>query len=84
MGAALWAASALSAFFVARIVPTARRKNYLTELVTAVTVAMLCGLIATALDFGGWRELEWRASLLALFGSLSAIACLRAIRLLRA
>ncbi len=82
MGAALWLASALSAFFVARIVPAGRRENYLPELLVAIIAALICGVIATALDFGGWQEGEWRAAMLALFGALAALAGYRALQIM--
>lgn len=82
MGAAVWVGSALSAFFVARIVPIGRRNGRAGELIAAVAAAVVLGLAATALDFGGWHEPEWRAALFTLFGSLTAIGASRAIRLL--
>jgi hypothetical protein len=83
MGVALWVASGLSAFVVARIVPAGRRHDYLLELTVALVAAILFGVIATALDFGGWREPEWRAALFALFGALAAVAAYRALRFRR-
>jgi predicted MFS family arabinose efflux permease len=83
MGAALWVASALGLFLIARIVPPGRRQNYLLELVIALTVAILCGVAATALDFGGWRTTDWRALLFVLLGTSAAIGALRVGNLLR-
>src|SRR5205085_2010162 len=83
MGAALWVASALFVFFVARIVPPGRRQGYLLELVIALTAALLCGVIATALDFGGWREPDWRAAIFALLGALAAVGIYRSALLVR-
>jgi hypothetical protein len=80
MGAALWVVSALSAFLIARIVPAGRRQDYLRELMVAVVAALLFGVAATVLDFGGWREPEWRASLFALFGALAAVAAYRGLQ----
>ncbi len=79
MGAALWFAAALSAFFVARMVPAGRRHDYLYELLLAILASLICGSLATALDFGGWREAEWRAALFALCGALAVIAAYRAL-----
>jgi len=81
MGAAVWIGSALSAFFVARIVPIGRRREFVAELALSVAAALLCGVTATALDFGGWREPEWRAAIFTLFGALAAIGLARAVRL---
>lgn len=77
----MWTASALSAFFVARIIPVGRRSRWIAELGVAIAAAWICGVAATALDFGGWREPDWRAALFALFGGLTALALLRAARL---
>jgi hypothetical protein len=79
MGAALWACGGLAAFLVARIVPAGRPRRFVTELTTALITALILGITATALDFGGWKEAEWRAPLLILFGALSAIGGGRAL-----
>lgn len=55
----------------------------MVELAAAVSVAVALGVLATALDFGGWNEPDWRASLLALLGGLAAAGFARAIRLAR-
>jgi len=83
MGAAIWLASALSIFFVARIVPAGRARNYLTELFVAIGAALIFGVIATALDFGGWRDTDWRAALFVLLGVTAATGAQRALRLAR-
>ena len=83
MGAALWATAALSVFLIARIVPPGRSKNYLMELVVAIAAAALCGLAATALDFGGWRDTDWRAVAFVLFGTAAATGAQRALHLAR-
>jgi hypothetical protein len=83
MGAALWFASALSVFFVARIIPPGRPHNYLSELIIAVVTAVTFGVLATILDFGGWRDADWRASTFALLAASAAIGAHRALRLAR-
>jgi len=83
MGAALWLASALSIFFVARTVPPGRTHNYLKELIVAVAAALAFGLLATAVDFGGWRDPDWRAVAFALLGAAAATGAHRALRLAR-
>ena len=83
MGAALWVASALSVFLVARIVPPGRASNYLTELGIAVAAAVAFGVLATALDFGGWRDTDWRAVVFVLFGTAAATGAQRALHLAR-
>ena len=83
MGAALWLASALSIFFVARIVPSGRAHNYLTELIVAAGAALAFGILATRLDFGGWRDSDWRAVAFVLLGVAAATGAHRALRLAR-
>jgi uncharacterized membrane protein YeaQ/YmgE (transglycosylase-associated protein family) len=80
MGIALWLGSALAAWILARIVPIGTRGRLWIELIGALSGAFLAGVVATALDFGGWRELEWRAALLAFLGAVAALGALRALR----
>jgi hypothetical protein len=83
MGAALWVASALAIFLVARIIPAGRPHNYLIEFGIAVGAAVICGGLATLLDFGGWREADWRAITFVLLGAAVAVGGARAIDLAR-
>lgn len=83
MGAVLWITSALSVFLIARIVPPGRDRHYLNELIVALGTSLLLGLIATALDFGGWRDPDWRAIAFVMFGSAFATGALRTLRLVR-
>lgn len=53
------------------------------ELIASIAAALALGVLATALDFGGWNELDWRPSLLALLGGFAAAGFVRAIRLAR-
>jgi uncharacterized membrane protein YeaQ/YmgE (transglycosylase-associated protein family) len=55
-------------------------RTWLAELIAAVVTALLCGLIASYLDFGGWQELDWRAGLFAFFGAMAAVGALRTLR----
>ena len=79
MGAAFWLASALSIFLVARIIPPGRHRIYLLELATALGAALACGLAATALDFGGWKELDWRAMLFVALGTAAFVGAERLV-----
>ncbi len=72
MGIAFWLGSGAIAFFIARIVPFGRGTGILGEFLVSVCAAALLGLVATALDFGGWREPDWRAALFAFFGAFAA------------
>lgn len=79
MGLAMWFTSGLAAFLLARIIPFARGRGWLGELLVALTVAAVFGLTATALDFGGWRELDWRAGLFAFLGAFTAAGVFRLV-----
>jgi hypothetical protein len=78
MGLASWLAAAFVAFALARIVPLGRSRRWLAELLAAIVTALILGGAATALDFGGWNELSWRATLLAFFGAFAALGIVRA------
>lgn len=83
MGLALWAASALVAFFIARIIPAGRRRAWVAEAIAAVVVGLLLGGVATALDFGGWNTADWRAALFVFFGALAAAGVVRGVTMRR-
>jgi uncharacterized membrane protein SirB2 len=83
MGAALWITSALSVFVIARIVPSGRARSYLTELLIAIAAAIVLGLVATALDFGGWCDPDWRALAFVTLGVAALTGAERAVRLTR-
>jgi hypothetical protein len=81
IGPVLWLAAGLLAWTTARIVPAGRTTRWMGELAAAAIVAMACGIGATALDFGGWREADWRATLFAFLGALAAAGLYRLITL---
>ena len=80
MGAALWLLAAVLAFTVARIIPSGRPRRFLTELLLSAGAALVMGVTATALDFGGWREPDWRSGTFVLFGVLAVLAVPRLVR----
>jgi hypothetical protein len=80
MGAAVWIAAGAAAFLIARIIPLRRTRRFVPELIVSILAAFLLGVAATALDFGGWKELDWRAALFAFLGSMAAIGAMRASR----
>lgn len=80
MGIALWAASGALAFLFARIVPIGHRGRWPGELIAAILTALAFGLGATYLDFGGWKELDWRAAVFAFFGAMTALGVMRGLR----
>ena len=61
VGIALWLGCGIAAWVVARIVPVLRLTQNLTDLLLAVTAALTAGVAATALDFGGCNEPDWRS-----------------------
>ena len=79
MGAVTWLAAGALAFLLARIIPLARGRRKLGELIASVTAAFLLGIAATALDFGGWREPDPRAALFAGLGSLAILGMMRVL-----
>jgi uncharacterized membrane protein YeaQ/YmgE (transglycosylase-associated protein family) len=82
MGIAVWLVCAFVAFFLARLIPVGRvpGSGWWVELLISLVAAFLLGVAATALDFGGWREPDWRAALFALLGAFAAVGTVRAIR----
>jgi len=82
MGIALWSGCALVVFFVVRRVPYARPAGWIGELFTALISALAMGVVATALDFGGWKEPDWRAALFVTSGCAAMIGAIRLIRIL--
>jgi uncharacterized membrane protein YeaQ/YmgE (transglycosylase-associated protein family) len=83
MGIALWTDCALLLFAAARFVPAGRAVRWIGELITALVSAMIFGLLATFLDFGGWNELDWRAGVFVFFGAATVTAIMRVVRLIR-
>ncbi|HXG58427.1 MAG TPA: hypothetical protein VNL91_05355 [Thermoanaerobaculia bacterium] len=70
MGVAVWIASGAAATLLARIVPPRHPWSGIDPALSGLS-AIGFGTLATLLDFGGWREPDWRAALfvfLATFG----------------
>ena len=80
MGIALWVACGIVAWVVARIVPFLRRTQWLSELLLSIVAAAAAGVGATALDFGGWSEADWRAGVFAFVCAFALIAWVRVMR----
>lgn len=79
MGVALWIAAGLAAWVLARLIPFARTKSWVAELALSLLAAVLLGLAATAGDFGGWKEADWRAGLFAFFGAFAVAGVFRLV-----
>jgi hypothetical protein len=73
-------ACGIVACVIARIVPSLRRTQWLSELLLSLMTAAAAGLGATALDFGGWNEADWRAGVFAFACSFALIAWVRVMR----
>ena len=78
----MWLLSGIAATAVSRAISAARVPQFGAELLVALSVSFLAGLAATALDFGGWAELDWRAGVFVFCCSLTAIAAHRVVRLM--
>jgi hypothetical protein len=76
VGVALWIAAGAAAWVVARIVPFGRPAA-VEEAVAALLASALAGVAATALDFGGWAEPDWRTALFAFFCAAALIGVMR-------
>ena len=77
MGLLMWCVAGVAAGAGARLAAPGRRASWLLEVAVAVAAANLFGIAATVLDFGGWKEPDWRAGLFALAGAAFAVALLR-------
>jgi len=83
VGVASWVVSGIAAFLIARIVPFSRQRHWKTELVTATVAALAAGVAATILDFGGWRDLDWRSAAFAFCIGLAVTGVVRAVTMNR-
>jgi hypothetical protein len=81
MGIALWTGCAVVVFLSARRVSFGRRHRWIWELIATLASTLVLGVVATALDFGGWNEPDWRAGLFVLFGSTAVIGAVRMVSL---
>jgi hypothetical protein len=79
MGVGIWILGGLAAWLIARIVPAGRTRLWIAELVLALVAALLLGLAATAGDFGGLREADWRAALFTCFGAFAVLGVFRLV-----
>lgn len=79
----MWGLSGVAAAALARLLPFGRDQSWLPEGLIALGTALLLGVIATVLDFGGWNELDWRTGIFAGIGAFAAIAVLRVWRVAR-
>ena len=81
MGLLTWVLAGVLAFGIARGLRSGGALRWPAEAAVAIAAAVLFGMIATAFDFGGWKELEWRAAAMALAGTSLVLALTRIARL---
>jgi len=79
----MWVIAGAGAFAISRLIRAGRLGGWGLEASVSLLAATAAGLAATALDFGGLQEPDWRAGTFALLASLGAIGLTRAIRLVR-
>jgi len=77
VGIGLWLGSGVVAWILARIIPRGRRRCRAAELAAAIVTALFLGTLATALDFGGWNEPDWRAGTFCVLGAFAAVGAVR-------
>ncbi|HVT45197.1 MAG TPA: hypothetical protein VMT00_12505 [Thermoanaerobaculia bacterium] len=77
MGIVAWLAAAGLAIVVARMLPQLRPSGWKGETAVATVIALLAGLVATALDFGGLDEIDPRAVAFAAACAFGSIALVR-------
>jgi hypothetical protein len=77
MGIVLWFASSVAASLLARMAPWRRGRHWFGELSVSVLAGVALGAAATALDFGGWNELDWRAGVFVLLGASAVMGLFR-------
>ena len=75
VGVSLWIVAGGAAWIIARFIP-ARRRSW-AEAIAALVISMIAGVAATAMDFGGWNEADWRAIVFAFLCAAAAIALVR-------
>jgi ribose/xylose/arabinose/galactoside ABC-type transport system permease subunit len=81
MGMVLWIACGAAVFFVIRNIRFGRPVEWMGELFTLLLGSLVLGGVATALDFGGWNELDWRAAVFVVFGCFAIAGVIRVGRL---
>ena len=73
MGFGTWLLAGAGALLLARLVRPGRPRRWWPETLAALAAAAAAGLAATAMDFGGLREPDWRAASFAFFVSAAML-----------
>lgn len=79
----MWVVAGAGAFALARLVRAGRAQGWFLEASLGILTAAAAGLAATALDFGGLEEPDWRSGTFAFAVSLAVIGLARVARLVR-
>ena len=79
MGIAVWAIAGLISFSIARFIEIERR-SWFFELAVSVISGLVSGVIATALDFGGWATADGRAFAFCGLVALLVLGILRSVQ----
>jgi hypothetical protein len=82
VGVSLWIVAGGAAWLIARFIPAGRGRW--SEAIAALVISMIAGVAATALDFGGWNEPDWRAIVFVFLCAAAAIGVVRLAALRRA
>lgn len=82
MGFGMWLIAGVGAFAIGRLVRAGRRPPWWTEALAALAAAAVAGLAATAMDFGGLREPDWRAASFAFLVASASIGLGRLVRVI--
>ena len=77
----MWLLCGAAVFTASRVIAPGRPARFFTELLLVIAASALAGLAATALDFGGWGELDWRAAVFVVLCDFAVIGLSRAIRM---
>lgn len=80
MGIISWVGAGLAAFVLAQMIPHGRGGRTWKDALVALAASIMGGMAATALDFGGWKVVEWRAAAFAFLAALAILGLLRIIR----
>jgi hypothetical protein len=80
MGFLTWLAGGIGAALAARRIRHGKGPAVPGEAATAIGSAIVAGILATALDFGGWNEFDPFAIAFTFFTALAAIAVYRAAK----
>ncbi len=77
MGILSWLMSSAIALLACRYIPLGRPARRLPEMLCGLVFALVGGLVATRLEFGGWNAADPRAALLCAVTTVCGVAIAR-------